>query len=580
MKYIFFSIFGIMYTSKIEDFFKLPIHYISDKSQLNDNIITDLELCETMDPSGISIYENTFSPKTKPGKEIMKQIAKHYTTNTSFLKDTQLLLKKYDSNLVSRSHEIDDILELWDELKNDTGFKDKYHYIDWAYWEHLNNSELFLQAMSMYNLASPFISICIPIFILVVPFFIIKAKGMDISIKEYIEVLKVLASNHVIGRLCNNFNQVSSEQKVYLLMSVGLYIFSIYQNYLTCIRFYANMKQIHISLCKIRNYIEETIKNMNNFLLYTSELPSYCLFNEEIRINIESLTDFQDKLDNIRGDNFTYKNINQIGSLLKYFYELYNDNTCNKCFMYSFGFYGYMDNLTGLVEHIKEKNINLATFNKKKKNIFKNAYYPALINNNPVKNTIKLDKNIIITGPNASGKTTMLKTNMINIILSQQFGCGFYSKANINPYHYIHCYLNIPDTSARDSLFQAEARRCKDIIDVINNNPDFRHFCAFDELYSGTNPDEDVMSAFAFMTYLIKHSNVECILTTHFIEVCKKLDKHKKIENYHMKTKNTENNFIYTYLIKKGISEVHGGIKVLYDMQYPDEIIKNSQFSK
>ena len=35
-------------------------------------------------------------------------------------------------------------------------------------------------------------------------------------------------------------------------------------------------------------------------------------------------------------------------------------------------------------------------------------------------------------------------------------------------YDKIHCYLNIPDTSNRDSLFQAEARRCKEIIDALS----------------------------------------------------------------------------------------------------------------
>ena len=98
---------------------------------------------------------------------------------------------------------------------------------------------------------------------------------------------------------------------------------------------------------------------------------------------------------------------------------------------------------------------------KKKKNIFKNNYYAALKNNKPIKNTVKLQKNMIITGPNASGKTTILKSTLINIIFTQQFGCGFYDSGKLKPYKYIHCYLNIPDTSGRDSLFQAEARRCK-----------------------------------------------------------------------------------------------------------------------
>jgi DNA mismatch repair ATPase MutS len=50
--------------------------------------------------------------------------------------------------------------------------------------------------------------------------------------------------------------------------------------------------------------------------------------------------------------------------------------------------------------------------------------------------------------------------------------------------------LNIPDSSGRDSLFQAESRRCKEIIDIINKDKTHRHFCIFDELFSGTNPVE------------------------------------------------------------------------------------------
>ena len=567
-----------MYTLKIEDHFKLPIHYVSSKAPLKDNVIADLELVETIDPSGVPLYQSTFAPTTEPGKTILKQIPNYYTSDVAFLKDTQTFLKTYHTDTAKTQADLVGILELWNEIKTDTGFKEKYHYVDWSYWEYLNKSETFLQIMSMYSLASPFLSMLVPLIILVVPFFVIKAKGLDISMSEYTEVLKVVASNHAIGKLCTNFSSVPIDQKMYLLLSAGFYVFSIYQNFLTCARFYKNMKHIHTSLCSVRNYITHTSDAMNELLEYTRPLQSYAMFNDSIQQNIRVLNEYKTKLENIQGDQLTYKNIQQIGQLLKYFYEMHESEEYNAAFSFSFGFHGFIENMNGLITNIKDKKIAFATYQKKKKTTFKKAYYAALIHGKPIKNDIKLDKNLIITGPNASGKTTTLKTALINVILTQQFGCGFYKSGNMIPYQHIHCYLNIPDTSGRDSLFQAEARRCKDIIDVIKTNKKDRHFCVFDELYSGTNPDEAVMSANAFMEYLVKFENVKCILTTHFIAVCKKLNSHQLIENYQMETTPTEDSFNYTYVLKKGISEVRGGIKVLHDMQYPDEIIQNSRF--
>jgi DNA mismatch repair ATPase MutS len=43
-----------------------------------------------------------------------------------------------------------------------------------------------------------------------------------------------------------------------------------------------------------------------------------------------------------------------------------------------------------------------------------------------------------------------------------------------------------------------------------------------------------------------------------------------------MKTEKIKDDFKYTYLLEKGISDVHGGIKVLNDMNYPKEIIDNA----
>ena len=565
---------------EFNEHFKLPIYYNSSKVKLKDNIINDLELVKTIDPSGTPMYNFLFNNDNDFSKKLNEQTTQYYTTDTIFLKDNQSLIKNYKSlpyKYTAISENYSKIIELWNEIKNDTGFKDKYYYIDWPMWEFLNKSEQFLQFTSIYSLASPIISFFIPIIMLILPFFIIRMKGLNLTIDEYIEVLKTIISNHSIGKLFTEFHTVEFNQKIYILVSAGFYVFSIYQNILTCRKFNNNMTKIHNYFNEINLYLEYTINSMNNYLKHSGELNSHQEFNNNLKKQIQILTEFKEKISVITPYEITFKKIFEIGHVLKYFYELHTEQHYNDAFLYSFGFNGYIDCLEGLSQGIEERKLNIVEYiESKKRNTIKNNYYAALKDSNPVKNNIKLHKNLIITGPNASGKTTILKSVLINVIISQQFGCGFYDSAKLKPYKHIHCYLNIPDTSGRDSLFQAEARRCKEIIDIIDSNKKDEHLSVFDELYSGTNPDEAVISAVAFMEYLVKNKNVSCLLTTHFIKVCKKLQKNKNIENFHMEACKKDNKIEYKYLLLEGISVVKGGINVLSDMNYPKEIIDNT----
>ena len=575
------------YEINFNDHFKMPIFHNERKIQLKSNIITDLELNESIDCSSNPIYSYIFNNSNTFSKKITEQVTQYYTTDIDFLKDTQKLIKTYkkipennennENNDNVDSSKYKNIIEIWNEIKNDYSFKEKYYYIDWTMLEFLNKSEVFLQCMSIYNIASPVISFFIPLIILIIPFFIIKIKGLSLTIPEYIEVLKTVISNHAIGKLFTEFNDVEISQKLYLLASASFYVFSIYQNVILCSRFNNNMYNIHKYFNEIKIYLVKTINSMENYLSYSSSLHTHFNFNNILVEKIKILTELKNKISCISEYKFSFRKILEIGHILKYFYEIYEDKSYNDALLYSFGFNGYVDCIEGLQNNIEERKICFAEFtNKKRKNVFKNNYYAVLKNNNPVKNNIKLNKNIIITGPNASGKTTVLKSLLINVILTQQFGCGFYDFAKLKPYKYIHCYLNIPDTSGRDSLFQSEARRCKEIIDIINNNKKDYHLCVFDELYSGTNPEEAVIGSTAFMEYLVKNKYVSSMLTTHFINVCEKLENNQNIINYHMDVTKQNNKITYNYLFKEGISKIKGGLNVLYDMNYPKEIIENT----
>jgi len=576
------------YKIEFNDHFKMPIYYNEQKVSLKENIITDLELINSIDSSSNPIYSYVFDNSNTFSKKCIEQVTQYYTTDVDFLKDTQQLIKTYkktpendNSNNTNTNNSISNkytnISEIWNEIKNDTSFKEKYYYLDWPMLEFLNKSEVFLQWISIYNIASPVISFFIPIIILIVPFFIIKLKGLSLTIPEYIEVLKVVISNHAIGKLFTEFNDVEISQKLYLLVSAGFYVFSIYQNIVLCTRFNNNMDKIHKYFIQIKEYLVKTINSMENYLSYSSSLHTHFHFNNILVEKIKILTELKNKISSISEYKLSFKKIFEIGHILKYFYEIYENKEYNDTLLYSFGFNGYVDCIEGLQNNVKERKLSFAEFtNKKKKNSFKNSYYAVLKNNEPVKNNIKLEKNMSITGPNASGKTTILKSVLINVILTQQFGCGFYDSAKLKPYKYIHCYLNIPDTSGRDSLFQSEARRCKEILDIIDNNKKDSHLCVFDELYSGTNPEEAIIGSTAFMEYLVKNKYVTSMLTTHFISVCEKLENNKNIINYHMDVTKQNNKITYNYLLKEGISKIKGGLNVLYDMNYPKEIIENT----
>ena len=605
---------------KYIDCFKLPIEYLDSSciQVLNKNIINDLELVKIKPPLNENsnncekdttlknneeneaneehnLYYHVFNPKNVFEKNIINRWSKYYTNNEEFLLETQLLLQNYSAfkKVEFSETKADDniIYTKCESIIYDNGFINNYQYIDIPLLSNLNNNSLCLQTLSIYNLSSPVFSLLIPILFLLLPFFIIKLQGHKITFGLYFDHLKTVFSNHIIGQLFSSFSNTNFTNKIYLLFSFGFYIFQMYLNFTSCIKYFTNIKFIHETLYSIKHYITNTLNKYKNFLKYSQTLKNYKSFNDAINTNISIFTYYLDELNKITPYALSITKLVELGQLMKCFYCLNkNENIINSLY-FSFGFNGYLKNLETLQNFINTKVMNYCNYNNAKPTSFDNAYFANLniidkceetstiikpIKNSKckiVKNSYTLDKNIIITGPNASGKTTLLKSTLFNIILSQQIGCGFYNSASVKIYDYIHCYINIPDTGGRDSLYQAEARQCKSILEAIENNSNKNHFCVFDELYSGTNPDEAIDSAYGYLNYLNKFNNIDYVLTTHYIKLCKKLNKQNN--NFYMKVNNNAKDFEYTYKIKKGISKVKGAMKVLQDLNYPENIITN-----
>ena len=209
----------------------------------------------------------------------------------------------------------------------------------------------------------------------------------------------------------------------------------------------------------------------------------------------------------------------------------------------------------------------------------KDTWHPFLTET-PVLNDIEMgEKNnrcVLITGPNAAGKSTFIKTLIMNIYLSQTIGIAAGTSFRITPFQLVDTYLHIPDCKGRDSLFEAEMHRCKKYINLIKNmKKDEFAFVVMDEMFSSTNYVEGYSAAYAILKKLSTYNNSLSLITTHYDKLAK-LEKTTKgnIKNYNFYiNRDANNNIVYPYKLRKGKSDQFIALELLKINNFDTDII-------
>ena len=551
--------------------FKLPIEYLDEKlvHPLSEVVASDLELVSAT--ASEPMYDILLKPKHQFAKDMICHWKKSFTSDTEFLKQSQqVITNTSSSDSIVDCEAISTILK---DIYDTPAFHDRYSYIDIEKFHFINGSSKFLGFWTIINLLSPVFSIILPLILIIAPFVLLKIQRVPIEFNTYITVLKDIAKKHALGKIFTSMENFSLNNLVYILFTVAMYGFQMYQNVKSCMRFYNNISLVNTNLLTLKLFVNQSIANMEKFLQKNAGLSRYRGFCHDVSLHCDYLMRLREELNDVKPFCFGASKCFEVGYLLKCYYSLHSVAEYKMGIQYAVSFEGYRSNLESLSEQVGQGSIHFGEFIHGK-TVFKNQHYPT--HSDSVLNSVNLKKNLIITGPNASGKTTQLKTTAINIIFTQQFGLGFYESASITPYTHIHSYLNIPDTSGRDSLFQAEARRCKEILDIIDSEEESRHFCIFDELFSGTNAEEATSASFGFLKYLQKHENVDFILTTHFTKLCKMVKKAEnlQIENFKMDATVDGNNIVFHYKLVKGISKIKAAKLILVQMGFPEEVLR------
>ena len=201
----------------------------------------------------------------------------------------------------------------------------------------------------------------------------------------------------------------------------------------------------------------------------------------------------------------------------------------------------------------------------------KEGYHPLI--EDPVKNSIRADKGVLITGSNASGKSTFLKTVLINVIFAQNLNTAFASEYEAPSFSVFSSMSLRDDLGGKDSYFMVEIKAVKRIIDYASQNPDKRILCFVDEVLRGTNTVERIAASTEILRYL---SNINCVTfaATHDGELTFLLE--DLYDNYHFEEEIIENDVLFNYRLNKGRATSRNAIKLLSVMGFNSSIVDSA----
>lgn len=202
--------------------------------------------------------------------------------------------------------------------------------------------------------------------------------------------------------------------------------------------------------------------------------------------------------------------------------------------------------------------------------VAKEIYHPLI--EKPVTNSIEEEKGVLLTGSNASGKSTFLKTIGINAILAQtiytcsgkEFAikrCKVYSSMSLKD-----------DLENNESYYIVEIKALKRIIDAAKNGEEI--ICFVDEVLRGTNTVERVSASTEILKSFAdgKINNVLCFAATHDIELTHLLE--EWYSNYHFEERIEDDDVLFNYRLNEGRATSRNAIQLLKVIGYDNEIIE------
>lgn len=199
-------------------------------------------------------------------------------------------------------------------------------------------------------------------------------------------------------------------------------------------------------------------------------------------------------------------------------------------------------------------------------------YHPLV--EHPVANCIEETRSVLLTGSNASGKSTFLKTAAINAILAQTIHTCMANSCRTGFYRVMSSMALKDNLETGESYYMVEIRSLKRIMTEAAHKNTAPVMCFVDEVLRGTNTVERVAASSRILQSLAK-DGAFVFAATHDIELTHLLE--KEYANYHFREEVRDNDISFNYILNKGRATTRNAIKLLGIMGYNEEVIKKAE---
>lgn len=444
-------------------------------------------------------------------------------------------------------------------------------YLNYWFLGRLNTSEHLLTGYNIYRIvASPVIGIVSPIAYFIMPYLVIRFKfNVKISFLAYIKFL--YQSYFTLG---DAFGSPIMNRMKYV--TFGFTMLFYFQSLFSSI-------EISKAVYKLSKMLTTRVHGVVRFIQTCSKIVKQYWSDDvatAFSIHVKDLPKNLEYFEAIQSSTETFKIFSNFGKQLAIFKRIKKEDykpLINRAYLLD-ALFGIVRNKVSFeLEYIRDKKTQL---------VLTGCGHPCLDNDQVVSNDVILGdpNNMILTGPNAGGKSTLIKSIMISVILSQTLTVANATRCSLTPFYFINSQINIPDCKGKMSLFEAEMYRSKTNFDKITHMPaDTKAIIAMDEIFNSTNPLEGICGAYAIAKKLASDNRVISIISTHYTYLTKLAsDIPDKFTRYKMNVLMNEDGHVvgFPYKLQKGISRQYIALELLGKNGFDEDIIAEALFIK